>query len=76
MNDQIEITISLSCHKCGGHDFTPDEGAPDNAIVTCTRCGETMGTMREVKSFLHDQARKEMDKQAKAIERQFRDLFR
>jgi uncharacterized Zn finger protein len=43
------MRIDLNCAECGQNRFTIIKGMDDDAVVHCTDCGRTVGTMAELK---------------------------
>jgi len=43
------MRIDLKCGKCHGNRLNLDEGLADDSEVTCSDCGEKIGTLAELK---------------------------
>ena len=43
------MRIDLKCGRCHGNRLTLDEGLADESEVTCSDCGEKIGTLAELK---------------------------
>ena len=46
---RTSLKIELSCSQCGGNRFSLAEAAEDDSGISCEDCGETLGTLGELK---------------------------
>ena len=43
------MRIELSCPTCGGNNFSLDDAATDESVVSCADCGRVVGTLGDLK---------------------------
>jgi predicted nucleic acid-binding Zn ribbon protein len=55
-DDQIPVTVSLNCKKCGNPGVTLPDGPSDNALITCPACGAELGTRTQFEATLREGA--------------------
>jgi len=57
----------LRCRNCGSNKFIVPDDATNDSLVTCARCGETIGAWGEVRVGLLEETKEEKaEKRAKA----------
>lgn len=55
-------SLNLKCTKCGSTQFSIPTDPGDVDMVTCTGCGNELGTMDEVRKAATDLGQAEIDK--------------